>query len=104
MKTEVSSKAYISRYQCVINTVTSWMRIGWFSVLDRMGRPAAGLKDERPRSPGVLRMEKYLTVVLGAGASKDCVAEGEIDQFNNDWRPPLTSELFAARANFNTIM
>jgi hypothetical protein len=49
-------------------------------------------------------MDKVLTVVLGAGASKDCVAEGEISQFDNEWRPPLTSELFAARLNFNTIM
>jgi hypothetical protein len=49
-------------------------------------------------------MENYLTVVLGAGASKDCVAEGEISQFDNEWRPPLASELFAARPNFNAIM
>jgi hypothetical protein len=49
-------------------------------------------------------MSKMLSVIVGAGAWKDCVAEGAIAEFNPDWRPPLTAELFAARTPFNRIL
>lgn len=49
-------------------------------------------------------MVNTLAVIVGAGASKDCVAEGAIAEFNPDWRPPLTAELFAARTPFNRIL
>ncbi len=49
-------------------------------------------------------MDKMLAVIVGAGASKDCVAEGTIVEFNTDWRPPLTAELFEPRTPFNRIL
>lgn len=49
-------------------------------------------------------MSKTLVVVLGAGASKDCVAQGSISEFNDEFRPPLTRELFEFRPAFNRIL
>jgi len=49
-------------------------------------------------------MSNMLAVIVGAGASKDCVAEGSIAEFNTDWRPPLTAELFEPRTPFNRIL
>jgi hypothetical protein len=49
-------------------------------------------------------MTDSLAIVLGAGASKDCVAEGGITEFESNWRPPLTAELFAPRPSFNEIL
>jgi hypothetical protein len=47
---------------------------------------------------------KLLAVVLGAGGSLDCVAEGGRAEFDPNWRPPLTKDLFESRANFNRIL
>jgi hypothetical protein len=44
-----------------------------------------------------------LTVVIGAGASYECVSEGRTE-IRVDYRPPLTSELFSARPSFNAIL
>jgi len=49
-------------------------------------------------------MDKMLAVIVGAGASKDCVAEGAIAEFDTNWRPPLTAELFEPRTPFNRIL
>jgi hypothetical protein len=49
-------------------------------------------------------MSKTLVVVIGAGASKDCVAQGSISEFDNEFRPPLTRELFEFRPSFNKIL
>ncbi len=45
---------------------------------------------------------KTLTVVIGAGASNGCVGSGA--QVQQDFLPPLTSELFGARPAFNAIL
>ena len=47
--------------------------------------------------------EKKLTVIVGAGASFDCVQENVAD-FDVDYRPPLTKDLFAFRGAFNRIL
>lgn len=48
-------------------------------------------------------MGKRLAVILGAGASYDCV--GEATSFVNwDYRPPLTDQLFEPRSVFSSIL
>lgn len=48
-------------------------------------------------------MDNKLTVLLGAGASHDCVTEG-VTQYDPDYRPPITKELFSFRPAFNRIL
>lgn len=43
-----------------------------------------------------------LTVVLGAGASYDCAGPGVTASINEEYRPPLTKDIFAPR--FNSIL
>jgi len=45
-----------------------------------------------------------LAVVVGAGASKDCVADMPITEIDSNWTPPLTAALFDARTPFNRIL
>src|SRR5437899_2138935 len=45
-----------------------------------------------------------LAVIVGAGASQDCVAEGAVAEFDTNWRPPLTADLFEGRTAFNRIL
>lgn len=41
---------------------------------------------------------KTLAVILGAGASFDCVDNmKDVCQYNNNWRPPLTHDIFSSR-------
>lgn len=50
--------------------------------------------------------EKFLTVIIGAGASYDCVEReiGGIANFDDDYRPPRTNELFQQRRGFSAIL
>jgi hypothetical protein len=48
-------------------------------------------------------MRRNLAVILGAGSSYDCVT-GNVTDVDTDYRPPLTRDLFAFRASFNTIL
>lgn len=48
-------------------------------------------------------MSNFLTVIVGAGASYDCVADGATD-YDGSWRPPLTSNLFDLRPGFSEIL
>jgi len=47
---------------------------------------------------------KTLAVIIGAGASKDCVAQGSISAVDENVRPPLTKDLFEFRPSFNAIL
>ena len=47
--------------------------------------------------------ERNLVVLIGAGASYDC-ASGSVSDFDVEFRPPLTKELFAFRPSFNSIL
>ena len=44
-----------------------------------------------------------LTIVIGAGASYDCVSQGRSD-IDLDYRPPLTNDIFASRRSFNGVL
>ncbi len=48
-------------------------------------------------------MSDTLAVILGAGASFDCVEEG-ITDYDDQYKPPLVGELFAFRRSFNAIL
>jgi hypothetical protein len=55
--------------------------------------------------------ERWLTVVVGAGASYDCVANEEnvpsqsrVTEVNDNYRPPLTEGLFSPSRTFNEIL
>ncbi len=48
-------------------------------------------------------ISKNLTVIIGAGASHDCVEAGVTD-FNENYRPPLTKDLFSYKDSFNRIL
>ncbi len=48
-------------------------------------------------------MSDTLTVILGAGASFDCIKKGVTD-FNQDYKPPLVKDLFEFRPSFNAIL
>lgn len=48
--------------------------------------------------------ESLLTVIIGAGASYDCVDPNDTGCFDSDYRPPLVHELFASRRPFNAIL
>lgn len=48
-------------------------------------------------------MSKKIVIVLGAGASRDCV-NGTQMPFTKGYEPPLVSELFANRPTFNAIL
>lgn len=48
--------------------------------------------------------EKLLTVVIGAGASYDCVEKGTDPNVDTGYRPPLVNELFEDRPKFNAIL
>ncbi len=47
--------------------------------------------------------DKLLTVVIGAGASADCVEKG-VAEFDEDWRPPFVGDLFKFKTTFNKIL
>jgi hypothetical protein len=48
-------------------------------------------------------MGKRLTVILGAGASYDCISTG-LPRIDEEYRPPLTSGIFEGRTPFQTIL
>ncbi len=56
--------------------------------------------------------ERSLLVVLGAGASYDCVAlkpdsnesDPDVTRVNPEYRPPLTKDLFSSRPKFSEIL
>ena len=48
-------------------------------------------------------MGRKLAVILGAGSSYDCVT-ANVTQYDANYSPPLTKDLFAFRASFNEIL
>ena len=51
-------------------------------------------------------MAGKLAIILGAGASNDCIPRERSLEYNGEWLPPLTKELFATdgRAAFQPIL
>jgi len=48
-------------------------------------------------------MPKQLVVLVGAGASYDCLATG-LPYVEREWRPPLTREIFEMRTTFLNVL
>ena len=47
--------------------------------------------------------DRKLTVILGAGASYDCIAPNTASKRDN-YRPPLTKDLFSLNPDFDPIL